>query len=354
MAEVPLISVILPSYNHARFVTAAVRSVLDQTVQDLELIVVDDGSNDDTPDLVESIHDPRLQLIRLGQNRLQHPRNTGLSLARAQYIAFQNSDDVWHPQKLEKQLKVMQERKDVAACFTEVEIIDEDGHATFNSWAAGSFTNKNHSNLEWLKYFFEDGNFLCISSAMIRRKPLEQVGNFRGSLVQLSDLDLWIRLAALGQIYIVNEKLISFRDTHGNLSGPNASAQNRLTIEFASILKNYTTPPIVDLLPQIFPHAIPMQPNTKNIRLAYLAKYAWSLQTVFHSLFADDIISCIMDDEASRKEVTEVFGTEIIQEFIKRRGLLSIHFTEGSVSSNSLFEIILQKIKRRIARLIRY
>ena len=90
----PLISIILPSYNHANFVADAVDSVLNQTVRNIELIVVDDGSSDGTPDIVEKIHDPRLQLIRLKHNRLRHPRNLGLDLAKGQYIAFQNSDDV--------------------------------------------------------------------------------------------------------------------------------------------------------------------------------------------------------------------------------------------------------------------
>ena len=93
----PLVSVILPSFNHAAFVGEAVQSVLDQTFRDLELIVVDDASSDETADVVASIHDPRLTLIRLSENRAVHARNLALSQARGQYVAFQNSDDIWVP-----------------------------------------------------------------------------------------------------------------------------------------------------------------------------------------------------------------------------------------------------------------
>ena len=356
----PLISVILPSYNHADFVTEAVESVLNQTMRDIELIVVDDGSTDGTPDIVEKIHDPRLKLIRLEQNRLKHPRNLGLARAKGQYVAFQNSDDVWLPQKLELQLKVMQEQRDVVACFTGVEVVDKDGKKKTDSWAAGAYTIKNRSNLQWLQHFFTDGNFLCITSAMVRASSLTQAGKFRESLVQSSDLDLWIRLAGLGQFHIVDERLTLFRDTtdsqthSGNLSSPSIRTKNRLRMEYASLLINYTLPPVVDLLPQVFPDNIPAEPNSKNIWLAYLAKHSWSQYTVYHALFADGVLSKILDDETARREITDEFGAEIIQEFIKRRSELSINFSEKDMSPEHRIKKLLRTIERRIERFIRY
>src|SRR5262245_45660701 len=100
LAQTPLVSVVLPSFNHAPFVDQAVRSVLAQTIADLDLIVVDDGSTDDTADVVASVADPRLTLIRLPVNRARHSRNLGIHRARGRYVAFQNSDDVWLPGKL--------------------------------------------------------------------------------------------------------------------------------------------------------------------------------------------------------------------------------------------------------------
>lgn len=104
----PLVSVILPSFNHAQFVTEAVNSVLNQTVKELELIVVDDGSTDGTAEIVAAMRDPRLQCIVLKDNRRLNPRNVGLNLARGQYVAFQNSDDRWEPTMLEKQIALLE------------------------------------------------------------------------------------------------------------------------------------------------------------------------------------------------------------------------------------------------------
>jgi len=337
MSENPLISVILPSYNHAEFVAMAVESVLAQTVKDLELIVVDDGSNDGTPDIVARISDPRLRLIRMSQNRIQHPRNLALGLARGKYIAFQNSDDMWLPEKLETQLEVMKEREEVLVCFTDVRIIDHQGKHTTNLWAQHLFIADNRSNLQWLRYFFETGNCLCISSALVRREAIEQAGRFTGSFIQISDFELWVRLAALGEFYVVQKKLTCFRDTtghntfmhgSGNLSGPGMNGQNRSVIEFAKLLENYVEYPIVNILPQIFTEIVSVEPDTKEVHLAQLVKYAWSLNTVLHSLFADSVISRIMEDESARKKVTDYFGAEIIQEFVTRRGNLEIRFAD--------------------------
>lgn len=336
MSSFPLISIILPSYNHAEFVAAAVDSVLHQTIKDIELIVVDDGSSDSTPDLVERIRDPRLQLIRLKQNRLRHPRNLGLELAQGQFVAFQNSDDVWHPEKLEIQLEVMKERENILACFTDVEILDHEGNIASNSWANGLFIKENRSNILWLRRFFETGNCLCLTSALVRRTVLEKAESFRGRYIQLSDFDLWVRLAAFGDFHIIDKKLTYFRDTmerkkkgtaeNGNLSGPNIGSQNRGVLEYADLLKNYTNSPIIEMLPQIFPDIMTVGSTSQTAQLVRLAKHAWSLNTTYHSLFADSVMAHIMDNDSTRKEATDVFGAEIIQEFVKRRGSMAIHF----------------------------
>ena len=138
----PLVSVILPSFNHAAFVHEAVSSVLDQTFRDLELIVVDDGSPDGTADVVASIRDPRLTLIRLSENRAVHARNLALDRATGQYVAFQNSDDIWQSSKLAAQLEVMERGANpYSAGFTAAQIVDEKGIPARDTWASQLFTD---------------------------------------------------------------------------------------------------------------------------------------------------------------------------------------------------------------------
>lgn len=191
MKSQPLVSVVIPSYQHVEYVQRAVESVLEQTVQNIEVIVVDDGSSDGTPDVVSRIHDPRLTLTRFAENRREHARNHGLGMATGHYVAFQNSDDEWRPDKLARQLEVLEDRPEVGASFTEIVIIDGTGRPAANTWAAGSFCHgrTKRTSGEWLRQFF-GRNCLCISSAVVRRSILERVGNFRPSLITLSDLDM--------------------------------------------------------------------------------------------------------------------------------------------------------------------
>src|SRR3990167_8453353 len=197
------VSVIIASYNHRDFVGEAVMSVLNQDVNNTEVIIVDDGSNDKTPDEIKKIKDPRLKLVRLKENRKEHPRNMGLSMARGKYIAFQNSDDVWAEGKLTKQLDYLQSHPEVTACFTDVQIIDEFGKPKRNLLANYQFLGKNKDSNSWLRYFFDLGNCLCISSVLIRKEKIDKLGGFTPNLFRAADLDLWVRLAVLGEFHVI-------------------------------------------------------------------------------------------------------------------------------------------------------
>ena len=103
----PRVSVILPTYNRAQLIAQAIQSVLDQTYQDFELIIVDDGSKDETEEVVNSFDDERIRYARHEENKgANAARNTGIAMARGEYIAFQDSDDKWLPEKLERQMRI--------------------------------------------------------------------------------------------------------------------------------------------------------------------------------------------------------------------------------------------------------
>lgn len=123
--DVPLVTVVMPAYNAARYVEEAIGSVITQTVTDWELIVVDDCSADDTCMLVEKLaeKDARIRLVRNAENSgVAKTRNRGLDLARGRYVAFLDSDDIWYPQKLEKQLALL-ERKKADLCYTSYRLV---------------------------------------------------------------------------------------------------------------------------------------------------------------------------------------------------------------------------------------
>jgi glycosyltransferase involved in cell wall biosynthesis len=326
LRESPLISIIIASYNHAPYVVTAVTSVLQQDLTDIEVIVVDDGSDDGTPDIVEKIKDTRLSLIRLNQNRRIHPRNLGLRLSSGRYIAFQNSDDEWLPDKLSAQIKVLEKNRNVVACFTGVKLIDENGKQLSGSFAEGAFTTNNRKNTAWLRYFFDAGNCLCLPSAIVRRSDINSVGQFRSSLIQLSDLDLWVRLAAVGDFHIIDTRLTRMRIIPDkNLSRPAPSNSRRSQIEYSEVLSRYTERPVINHIDKIFNDVIPRKARSTYTQMAGLALYAMKKGNPSHVIFADKVLSGLIDNYDAREEIVNLYGAEIVQDFIKKRGEIDIN-----------------------------
>lgn len=321
----PKVSVIVPSYNHERYVEPAIRSVLDQTFQDFEIIVVDDASSDDTTRVVEGIRDSRIRLVRMARNRAVHTRNEGLGLATGTYIAFQNSDDRWDERKLETQIEVLENQPNTVACFTAVQPIDEMSRPIAGSFAHDLFATRNRSHIEWLRSFFETGNCLCVTSAVVRRTAIGEIGGFRESLVQMGDFDLWIRLVALGDFHIVDAPLTQMRilEQNKNLSAPSAETNRRSVIEFAEVLSRYAEAPVLGLIPEAFDFIFDSKAHSLATYLAGLAQYAWQFGTSHH-LFADTVLARLIDDTRTRQEIVEAYGNRIILDFLEKRGELEI------------------------------
>ncbi len=307
----------MAAYNHQSFVATAVSTVLEQTFEDLELIVVDDGSNDATPDIVASFKDPRLKLIRLPANRAVHPRNLALDHARGQFIAFQNSDDEWQPNKLALQVRAMKSDASVSACFTAAELIDEAGQRTAGTWAEGLFTTEERSQAHWLRHFFDVGNCLLLPSALVRRAQLVALGGFRASLVQLGDYDLWIRLAALGQFRLLPEALTRMRIVaNANLSAPNPLTARRARLEHAVVLERYLEKPVLDMFGTIFGDI--SDAHSTGGRKVALALRMLSRGSVGVS-FADRAIAGVLENPIERADAVAEHGNGFIQEFFARR-----------------------------------
>jgi glycosyltransferase involved in cell wall biosynthesis len=207
----PVVSVVMAAKNYARFLPAAVESVLAQTVADWELVVIDDGSTDATPAAVRPyLSDQRIRYFR--SDRLGQPRakNLGAGLARSDVIAYLDADDAWRPTKLEKQLALLNSRPEVGVCFSRRLLIDEAGTprpATDPTPPRGRVTEP---------LFVR--NFVCFSSAVVRRAVLDRVGGFDPRWDLAIDYDLWLRAARHTEFDYVDEELVLYRTGHGNLS----------------------------------------------------------------------------------------------------------------------------------------
>lgn len=205
------VSVVMAAKNYARFIREAIESVRAQTRTDWELLVIDDGSSDDTPAAVRPyLADSRVRYFRsdvLGQPRA---KNLGVALARGRFVAFLDADDTWEPTKLEKQLPLF-DAPEVGVAFCARSLMDEEGRALPTRDPAAPPTGF------VLPQMFTQ-NFVCFSSCVVRREALAHVGGFGAQWDLAIDYDFWLRVASHYKFAHANEQLVRYRTGHGNLS----------------------------------------------------------------------------------------------------------------------------------------
>lgn len=221
----PVVSVVMPTFNRAHLVGRAIESVLAQTYQDFELLVIDDGSGDATAEAVQRYRDPRMRLVRLPTNRgLARARNAGIQAARGEWIAFLDDDDVWLARRLERQMALMAAtpvpHANVGYCLSYVH--DEAvGRRVRGSDDAYEGDVLDHLLGGW-----------CPTPSMfaVKRSALVAVEGFDEALVARTDWDLWLRLAQASHRFVVlREPMI--------VKYENAGAQ--LTSDPAIILRGF-------------------------------------------------------------------------------------------------------------------
>lgn len=262
MSNRPLVSVVMPTYNHARFVEASIASVLAQQGVDLELLICDDGSTDNTRDVVARQQDPRIQFEPNTVNRGACVTvNSLIARAKGEFIALINSDDVWsRPDKLALQLAQFEDNPKLGACFGRAAFIDADGQiipaATVPFGAA--FDQANRSQGQWLHDIFFKGNALCHPSILIRRQCYEELGNYDNRLRQLPDMDMWVRLVKAYPIHVCEEVLVNFRVLPGeNASSPTAVNNIRTMNEHYLIAESFLEGVPTGLLKDAFGALLP-------------------------------------------------------------------------------------------------
>ncbi|MBK8894747.1 MAG: glycosyltransferase [Propionivibrio sp.] len=241
----PQVSVILSSLNHAKYLEAAIDSVLNQTFGDFEFFIVDDASDDNSWEIIRRYKDHRIIAMKNSRRmRGAYGFNEIISKhARGEYIAIHHSDDMFLPQKLGRQVAFLDAHPEIAAVFTRADIIDEEGapFADPDHFYASIFRQQNRTRFEWLRHFFLHGNCLCHPSVLARRSAYLSVGLYDRRLGQLTDFDLWIRMCLQQEIHILDEPLVKFRVRAGeaNQSGHRAETMVRGRNEWMQVLRNY-------------------------------------------------------------------------------------------------------------------
>ena len=225
----PQVSVILPTYNRATLLPRAIRSVLEQSYTDLELIVVDDGSDDDTADVVGNIGDSRVRYLQLARNQgICAARNRGLHEAKGEFLAFQDSDDEWDREKLEKQIRFLEANPEADIVYCDMYRQRADGSVFYlrsPSIRKGMLINPETGY--WQSYM------LAMQPTLMRRECLQEE-RFDENMVSFEDLDLFLRLAQRHRFIHLKEPLVDYHQTFGNT----ANRSNGLKARW-QLLKKY-------------------------------------------------------------------------------------------------------------------
>ncbi len=211
------VSVVMPAYNAQRYIAATIDSVLSQTFRQFELLVIDDCSNDGTAEIVEraASKDSRIRLVRLTKNcgAPAGPRNIGVRSARGEWVAFIDADDIWHPQKLARQLKAVQE---TGAAFCSTQMIDFEDERNLE------FTDPGECGLERIGFLKQLVKFRTPTSSVLMRKDLASRHPFNEAMTfkAREDLDCWLHChEEIGWSIKIAHPLVGYRLIRGQISG---------------------------------------------------------------------------------------------------------------------------------------
>ena len=213
------VSVIIPVYNGAKFIKNAIDSVIGQTNQNFEIIVIDDGSIDNTPNILKGYGD-KIKYNTQENKGQASAINKGLKMSEGEYIAYLDSDDMYYPEKLEEQLQYFHNHPDVSLVYSDRYHIDS---------SAKNISLVQSRQLD--HFLFLQENRLSRSSVMHRRKCLDEVGVFDNCISGSDDWDMWIRMSEKYKFGYINKPLIKYRIHENNLSQtrPNRLNHNRWT-----------------------------------------------------------------------------------------------------------------------------
>ncbi len=217
----PKISVILINHNYGNYIAQAIESVLSQTYKNLELIVVDDGSTDNSAQVIEGYKD-KIKFIKRTHKSgtCSVPRNTALKEATGEFIAFLDSDDAWNKHKLQNQVDYLERHKNIGLAYSDYEVIDSKSRLLSIS---GNRYFRRGPVEGWVFNEFVKRNFMQVSTVIVRRKVLDRVGFFDPELSRAEDYDLWLRISRHYKIGLIDKALAKNRRHPHNMTNSRIS-----------------------------------------------------------------------------------------------------------------------------------
>ena len=254
MATDPLVSVIIPAYNCAQYLPAAIASALAQTYPAVEIIVVDDGSTDETPDVLSRY--PQVISIRQNNGGLSHARNQGIARARGKYIALLDGDDIWPESKLAEQVALMEAHPEIGVLFGDARRFADNGWTEptlFTRYRLNeSFFGSEFLVLDAIKKLLLM-NFIPVGTALVRKQCLVEAGLFDENFRRVEDWDMWLRVALRSQ-FAYSRKVWKLKRTHETNLSNNTEAMALSAIAVMEKLVSEHSPELKTLSIDVKPH----------------------------------------------------------------------------------------------------
>jgi len=214
----PLVSVVIPTFNRRKYICDAIDSVLNQSFRDFEIIVVDDGSTDGSGEVIEQKYGDAVRYVYQQNQGRSAARNAAMQLARGRYIAFLDSDDAWKPEKLERQIRILESSEDVGFVHTFTEVINADGSANHIETERRMKLYRKAVKRGYTFLGMSQECIMFLSSVMVRRSLVETVGPMDQELAAFEDWDWYLRMVRIAKIATLTQRLVSFRLHAGNTS----------------------------------------------------------------------------------------------------------------------------------------
>jgi glycosyltransferase involved in cell wall biosynthesis len=242
------VSVVVPCYNGEKYLSESLASVLAQTFRDLEVIAVDDGSNDRSKEVVLAFEDQRVRLVEHDRNRgIAAARNTGVRHARGEFVAFLDQDDLWYPEKLSKQVRILDGDVDgdIALVFSNREILSQGKRFVNPEDRKFPHPINKVTTREVLKAFLRT-NFVPLISVVVRRGCFEKAGLFDETIRSgVDDFEFCVRLAMTGYRFAhIDEVLVTRREHEDNFSDPTQFLEDDLAVMARIVESDGTLEPV--------------------------------------------------------------------------------------------------------------
>lgn len=226
----PLVSIVVTCYNYGRYLRGCLQSILAQTYENLEIVVVNDGSVDETDEVMASFtSDDRFNYIKQENSGQAVAKNVGIDNSHGEYVAFLDADDLWHPDKLAKEVARFQNPA-VGVVYCGVSFVDENGSPTGYAHTGQYLQPRRGKVTEYLIF----DNFVPFSSAVVRKACLDAVGGFDVTFKMGIDWDLWLRISTRYDFDFVEDKLFYYRMGHGGQMSNNMAERHRCSDRITS------------------------------------------------------------------------------------------------------------------------